>query len=192
METTNSPLDSFASDLEFPSLDGDKNVEVSSDNGLTLEEINSLTGRDYKDKATALKAIKDTYSMVGKAGKVVSDNQKLKEQLQEKDSKLEEIRQIKDTLFYSENPQYKPFKDTISAMGNDPARVVELDAFKKIFTDLSEYEKTKKAKSVLESNPRIGQAKTKLEEAKDLNSKGLHSNATDVAVAAVLEAYDMQ
>lgn len=190
MDNQNSPLDTLVGDDEFASSNGNGSVADSSDN-LSLSELNSLIGRDYKDKQTALKSLKETYSMVGKAGKLEPKIEKLTRQLEEKDSALGEIKQIKEQLFYSENPQYKPYKDTISAMGGNPNEVVEKESFKKIFTDLSAYEKTKNAKSVLESNPRIGQAKTRLDEARELGQKGQHSNARQMATDAVLQAYDI-
>lgn len=189
MENENNPLDTLARDFEFESGDGAGDVGNSSET-LTLSEINALTGRNYKDKDTALKAVKETYSMVGKAGKIEKEYKLMSEQLQEKESALGEIKQIKEQLFYSENPQYKPYKETISAMGGNPSEVVEKEAFKKIFADLSEFEKTKNAKSVLESNPRIGQARTKLDEARDMANKGQYSSANEAAVSAVLAAYE--
>lgn len=191
MDNQDSPLDALAGGNEFVSSDGNGSVADSSES-LTLAEINSLVGRNYKDKATALKSLKETYSAVGKVGKLEPQIEKLKTQLADKDSALGEIKQIKEQLFYTQNPQYAPYKETISAMGGNPAEVVEKDAFKKIFADLSEYEKTKNAKSVLVSNPRIGQAKTKLDEAKELHSKGQWSSAAQAATTAVLEAYDIK
>lgn len=190
MDTTNSPLDTFTGENEFVSSDSARSVADSSDS-LTLAELNTLVGRDYKDKATALKSLKETYSTVSKIGKLEPQVEKLKVQLSEKDSALGEIKQIKEQLFYSENPQYKPYKETISAMGGNPSEIVEKDAFKKIFTDLSAYEKTKNAQSVLVSNPRIGQAKTRLDEAKEMSLKGQYTNAAATATDAVLQAYDM-
>lgn len=188
MEDKNNPLDSLASEFEFDSVDGDKNVGNSST--VSLEELNTLTGRDYKDKETALKSLKETYSMVGKAGKIAKDNKLMEEKLQNNDSALSEIKLIKEELFYSQNPEFKPYRDTIAAMGTNPADVVEKESFKKIFTDLTEYEKTKNAKSVLESNPRIGQAKTKIDEARDMVSRGQYAESKATAVDAVLQAYD--
>ena len=46
---------------------------LSGDNTLTLEEINATLGRNYSDKPTALKALKETASYVGKLGKEVTE-----------------------------------------------------------------------------------------------------------------------
>lgn len=190
MDNENNLLDSFASGFDIESVDGNGNVGNSSET-LTLDEINTLTGRNYKDKETALKALKETYSMVGKVGKIEKEKEELNKKLMDTNIIGDELKQIKDELFYTKNPQYAQYRDTISAMGVNPAEVVEKDSFKKIFTDLSEYEKTKSAKSVLESNPRIGQAKTKLDEAKEMVTKGQYAQSKETAVTAVLEAYEV-
>lgn len=173
MSVENNPSDTIP---EFDS-EGGENVGTPKPEGMTLEEINALTGRSYKDLATAREAIKSTYSKVGQAPKA--------------DPAMEtRLNQLELDNFYLKNPQYISYKDTIAAMGPNPSRVVETEAFQKIFTDLSAFEESKKKKSVLESNPRIGQAKTKIDEARDLSMKGRQSDAAGAAVAAVLEAYD--
>lgn len=183
---------------DFNSLGGARGFGVSpgatsvEDGNLSLKELNEFLGKDFKDKDTALKSLKDTFAYVGKAGQLEPKVKELEEKLQSKDSASSDIKMLKDELFYSNNPQYKPYRETITAMGDNPAEVVDKDAFKKIFSDLSEYEKTKNQKSVLVSNPRIGQAKTKVTEARELENKGQHATAKATAVSAVLEAYDLE
>jgi hypothetical protein len=191
MEDQNNPLDTLASAYEFDAVDGDRNAADSS-GSLTLEELNSVLGRTYKDKETALKSLKDTQSMVGKIGNIEKEKETLNKKLMETTQIGDELKQIKDELFYTKNPQYAPYRDTIAAMGSNPAEIVEKEGFKKIFADLSEYEKTKSAKSVLETNPRIGVASTRIGEAKDLASKGQYTNANENAVAAVMDLYDLK
>lgn len=188
MDDQNNQSDSFAGENEFDSSDGKDNV-ADSNNNLSLEEINKITGRNYKDKETALKALGNTYKMVGETGQIKKENETLKKAVEGTAANTEQLKQIQTDLFYSNNPQYKPYRDTIAAMGGNPAEVVEKEAFKKIFSDLSEFEKTKSKKSVLESNPRIGQAKTRIDEAKDLSMRGKQAEANSAASAAVLEAY---
>lgn len=189
MEDLNNPSESFAGDFNIDSSDGNENVKNQSD-ALTLSELNTLLGKDYKDKETALKSLKETYNYVGKAGKLEKELKTMESKLQDDNATAIEIKAIKEELFYSKNPQYSQYRDTIKAMGSNPADVVEQESFKKIFTDLSEYEKTKNAKSVLESNPRIGQAKTKLDEAREQVNKGQYASAKETAVDAVLQAYE--
>lgn len=190
MSDQDNQSDSFSGEDEFDSSADNENVADS--NKLSLEEINNLTGRKYKDIEAARKALKTTYSMVGKVGQLERDLETLKKNGENQSSSADRIKQIETELFYSNNPQYKPYKDTIQAMGGNPAEVVEKETFKKIFADLSEFEKSKSAKSVLESNPRIGQAKTKLEGAREKEMKGDHVGANSDAVAAVLEAYEIK
>lgn len=189
MPNDDNQSDAFAGENDIGSSDGGDNA--ADLNNLTLEDINSSTGRNYKDKKTALEALKNTYSKVGKSGQLEKEIETLKKTVLDSSSNEDRIKQIETELFYSNNPQYKLYKDTIAAMGGNPAEVVEKEAFKKIFTDLSEFEKTKNAKSVLESNPRIGQAKTRIDEAKDLSVKGKQAEAGALATAAVLDAYQI-
>lgn len=188
MPNDNNQSDAFAGENEFGSPDGGDNV-ADSKNNLSLEEINKITGRNYKDKDTALKALQSTYKMVGEAGQVKKENETLKTAVEATAANTEQLKQIRTDLFYSNNPQYKPYRETIATMGGNPEEVIEKEAFKKIFTDLSEFEKTKNAKSVLESNPRIGQAKTRIDEAKDLSMRGKQAEAAAAATDAVLQAY---
>lgn len=189
MDDQNNPLDPLAEGNEFVPADGVGNV-ADSNTVLSLEDINSLTGRKYPDLATARTALKETYSKVGKMGKVEKDLIKTMDELKIKDEALSEIKGIKDELFYSKHPQYEQYRSVIAKMGNTPSEVVSTEEFKKIFTDLTEFEKTKNAKSVLVTNPRIGQAKTKIDEANEQVKSGQYATAKDTAIAAVLEAYE--
>ncbi len=182
MNDLNNPAEPFAGgDGSDPS---DGNANVADSNNLSLKELNALLGKDFKDKTTALNSLKETQNYAAQNATKVAD---LTKKLETSSTDSQRIAQIETELFYSNNPQYKPYRETISAMGTNPAEIVQKDAFKKIFTDLSEFEKTKSAKSVLESNPRIGQAKTKRDESRDLEARGKHSEAVSAAVGAVLD-----
>lgn len=187
-------MDDITNDPLFQANDelGAGNGAEAVDSSLTLQEINDALGKNFKDKTTALKAFKDTFSYVGKAGQVEKELTDARKKLDEKDSALSEIKGIKEELFYSKNSQYEPYRTIISKMGTNPAEVVQSEDFKKIFDGLTELDKTKSAKSVLVSNPRIGQAKTKLDEARELEKVGQYTSSRATAVDAVLEAYEIQ
>jgi len=192
MDNQNNHQDPFAGGIDIESSDRTGNVTDKANSLLTLEEINNLTGRNYKDVETARKGLTETYKFVGKAGKYESEVKKLQEIVEEKDKLLgSELTQVKETLFYTQNPEYAPYKDIIASMGKDAAKVVESETFKKVFEAVSQADKAKKSKSVLETNPRIGEAKTKIDEAKALVDKGRHSDARDIAVQAVLETMNL-
>lgn len=192
MDNHNNHQDPFAGDIDIESSDRTGNVTEKAAPLLTLEEINNLTGRNYKDIETARKGLTDTYKFIGKAGKIEAEKKQLQERVEEQDKILStELSQLKQTLFYTQNPQYSPYKDIISSMGSDASKVVESEAFKKVFESLSAAEQAKKSKSVLETNPRIGEAKTKIDEAKTLVKNGRYSEASEAAVQAVIESMNL-
>lgn len=153
---------------------------------LSLKEINSFLGKNYKDKGTALKSIKDTFSFVGKkieasAPVSQSDNGEVAKQL----------REMKTELFYSKHPEYESFKGAISKMGENPADVVEMPEFKDVFVKASGFDKIQKTKTVLESNPRIGQIRNKQKEAHEALVGRNYSAANAIAVESVIEGLDL-
>lgn len=158
---------------------------------ISLKEINEFLGKNYKDKEGALKSLKDTFSFVGKkveAPKPVEGKETKPDATAEF---AKQLRELKDQLFYSENPDYKPYKSVISKMGDNPSDVVQTDEFKTIFDKASGFDKIQKQKTVLETNPRIGTVRNKLQEAQDSASKRDYNSAGKLATEAVLEAYGL-
>lgn len=188
MADQNNPADAFAGARDIGASDGDANA-ADSNNNLTLVELNTLLGKDFKDKDSALKSLKDTQTY---AATTATEKANLEARLKNSSTDSERLKKIETDLFYTNNPEYKPYRDTLEAMGGNPEETVQKDAFKRIFADLSEFEKDKQKKSVLVSNPRIGQAKTRMDEAKDLSARGRQAEAGALATAAVLDAYDKQ
>lgn len=167
---------------------------VSSEAGenVSLKEINEYLGKNYKDKGSALKSLKDTFSFVGKkvekSAEVESSDVKSKSG---GDDFARRIKEMKEQLFYSENPDYKPYKGLISKMGENPADVVGLPEFKDVFDKASSFDKNQTKKNVLESNPRIGVVRNKLKEATEAAGGRDYNTASKLATDAVMEAYDM-
>lgn len=60
---------------------GEGGADAGSESTLSLEELNEQLGRDFKDKDSAVKALKDTFSFVGKAGSYQQAVKTLSEQL---------------------------------------------------------------------------------------------------------------
>ena len=63
--------------LTDSTLPGATHVEASGGQAavadtLSLAELNTLLGKDFKDKATALKAVKDTFSYIGRQNTVAN------------------------------------------------------------------------------------------------------------------------
>jgi hypothetical protein len=166
----------------------------------TVKDLLSQTlGKDFPSDEAALKAVKDTFSYVGKAGQEKAELEKqlaeLKTQvglgadINKKISGLE--KQVKDAGFYMEHPELKPYANLINKFGDDPATVIQQEDFKEVITKLQEHAKTEQSKSVLQSNPRLGQVKDKISEAKEAASKGNSVEANEKAVSAVIDAYEL-
>lgn len=153
---------------------------------ISLSEISALLGKQYKDKEGALKSIKDTFSYVGKKIEAAMPQAPATDP-----SVAAQLKKMSDELFYSKNPQYDTpeYREVISKIGENPAEVVGTPTFKTIFEKTSGYDKIQKTKTVLESNPRIGQVRNKMTEAKEAAQKRDYANANTNAVAAVIEAY---
>lgn len=174
--------------------------------------INSALGKRFESDEAALKAVKDTFSYVGKVGKVLPILDKLREQGVSEDVALSRLQQITESktpdpskfvsrdefdeaLFYSQNPDYKDQKTIIDALrkttGKSLADVVQLEEFKTIYDKAKAHDATEKTKSVLMSNPRLGMVKDKLSQAREAASKGDEASARASAVGAVIDAYEI-
>lgn len=152
---------------------------------LSLKELNDYLGKNYKDKTSAIKSIKDTFSFVGKkieaSAPVSHDNGDVARQLKE----------MKTELFYSKHPEYESFKGAISKMGENPADVIMMPEFKDIFDRASSFDKIQKTKTVLESNPRIGQIRNKQKEATEALQSRNYEKADSIAVESVIEGLNL-
>ena len=160
---------------------------VNNDDKLSLDEINKFLGKDFKSKETALKSFKDTFSYVGKKKEdiereILSNNQT---------SALEsQIKQIRQDMFYKDNPDYAPYKGLIQKIGGDPSEVVNLPEFKDIFEPAKGFKESQKLKTVLESNSRISSQRDILTKANEAMNSGNRSEAESLAVKAVLSTLE--
>lgn len=198
------------------SLPGTDNVAVSDDTsavsevanatpdasapveGMTLDELNAHLGKRFPDKETALKSIKDTFKYVGaKKGAESQDIAAIQ-------------RKFSEDLFFVKRPDLEPHRELAEALaakhGVDVTQAVELPSFKSYVEKASGYDTTQQAKSVLQSNPRLGAVKDNMQEARALSKQArealqagdanyaanLSETAKDKAVGAVLEAYSIQ
>ena len=150
---------------------------------LTVQEIEAALGKTFKTKDAALKSIKDTYSYVGTKIEPVKTGTD--------ETVLNEIKNLKESIFYSQNPQYTPYKAVISKISENPADAITTAEFKTMFENLIAFEKTNKTKSVLDTNSRIGQVTDKMSEALQLaKKKSTYTQAKDQGMAALLESME--
>ena len=182
-----SQLDALTAESE---QDGGESVEPS----ISLADLNAQLGKEFKDKETALKSLKDTQSFVGKKVETKVDPT-IQEQLDNLQAEL------KDSNFYRDNPQYnnETTKKLIQKMGKNPEEVVNDEVFKEIYNKTSAYDKSQESKSVLHNSSRLGQASTKMDDATAHLEKAMTSatpleaqknieKAQEDAVSAVIDS----
>lgn len=181
--------DNLTEDALSDNSDGNQAVN-SEDENIGLSELTSTLGKEFPSKEAALKAIKDTFSYVGK--KV---EPKVEAPDPSKYATREELEAIKEDAFFSKNADYEPLRNTIKniskATGLRFDEVVSSDDFKNIFEKVKQADEVAKSRSVLQTNPRLGKANDKLSEAKEAAQSGDFRAAGDKAVSAVLEAFDL-
>lgn len=164
--------------------------------------LKEATGKDFPSDEKALKSIKDTYDYVGQLGKEIKQ---LKDQLNPLgDSGKKEIdpnkfvsrEEFDEVTFFAKNQELATYKDILKsiAVANNKSleEAVNLDAFKTIYEKAKSYDEVEKSKSVLLTNPRLGQVRDKMTEAREKNKSGDTVSAGRLATQAVLEAYDLK
>jgi len=143
--------------------DGAGTVESSA---LTLAELNKHLGSDFKDTATALKALKDTKDFVGKRkDDIVAEVLKTTSSANVDESLKSDVQSLKRDLFFSQNPQYKGYESLIEKLGGNPADVVKMPEFTGMFEKVQKADEVVSSKSVVSSNARLSEVKTVIDEA---------------------------
>jgi len=196
----------------LPDEPSDDEGSVDESSKPLYKVLGETLGKDFKSDEAALKSIKDTQQMVGKVGKYskalktlenkLGGDQELAKNLnaqafetevkpESPEKEVKEIsveEQVQDILFYKENPKLVPYKKIIEGLKSDTAPsaydVLKLDEFK----PFSDFAGKQDEKSVIMSKTRVGQATDKIDEAKQMLSKGDIYRAEDKAVDAVLES----
>lgn len=197
-------------ELELGSPDGTgADSEVVSIKDILAEEL----GKEFPSDESALKAVKDTFSYVGKVGKYRPHIEKLESKYggeketikfmeeiingneQKTDDKFISREQYDTDTFFAKNSKLEPHRKVIEALktstGKPLQEVVELPELKGLVDKALAYDEFEESKSVLKSNPRLGQASDKISQAREAASSGDMSSARKSAVAAVMEAYEL-
>jgi hypothetical protein len=160
-------------------------VSDHSAQGLSLDEINSHLGKDFKDKATALKAFKDTFSYVGKKRE---DILKELDSAKNTEALTAEIKLIKENMFYDRNPEYAQYRTLIDKLGENPEKVINSSEFKSVYEKAKGFDESAKLKTVLQSSPRLASAQDSLSKAREALSSGNRDKAEDLIARAVLDS----
>lgn len=167
------------------------NPESTADvSNLSLEDLNKALGKDFKTKDAALSSLRE-------AQRTLSQKQQELAQLKETGGSDDRIaaleKEVHNANFYSEHPELKPYKAVISSLGSDPEAVLADPQKKEVLDKLIAHDEADKSKSVLMSNPRLGQVTDKITEAKqELNAEQPNfAKAEKNAVDAVIDAYQL-
>lgn len=173
-----------------PEKEATANVEDASqelqEDVFDLTKLNEQLGTTYKSVDEAVKGIKNLQSFVG------AKEEKVQEKVMD-EGKFVSKEQYEQDMFYSQNPDLNAYKEIINSrattLGVSPKDAVENDdVLKNSLEKLRGYDDTEKAKSVLMSNPRLGQVTDNLQVAKDAAAKGDYVSADIAATKAVMDA----
>ena len=185
---------------------GDGNVAVGGQNPqetmIPLSELNKGLGKDFKDKDTALKSLRDTQSYVAQVGTLKSQLEKLQTQPQTPQASGEiaelkaQLENIQKENFFERNQPLKTIRPTVEAFakahGKPLNEVAEMPEIKELLTKVSGFEQSQKMRTVLESNPRLASMTDKMTKAQELastRSRKAIEQASEQAVSAVMDAY---
>lgn len=181
-------VETLPGDAHVTSPDGVA-AAVSSD-ALTLDELNRRLGKEFPDVQSAMKALTDTFSYVGKKKEDIAAEvrRELSANIPQTPAPASQdnakIQSLETRLFYTENPQYKGYEALINSMGGEknPAEVVNSDVFKDVFSKVKAADASDSRRSVVTSSPHLAQAKSVTDEAvRVANARG--STVDDVALA---------
>lgn len=163
--------------------------------------LKQITGKDFPTNEAAIKSVQDTYKYVGESGQKIKTMETQLTEAQNAAAATPELAQtvaqlqaqVAQNEFYNSNPQYNTpeAKALISKFGSNPAEVIKDDLFVKTFTALKTTAEMDQSKSVLHSNPRLGQAQDNMTQASEALKAGNTAAAENNAVAGVIEAYGL-
>lgn len=164
------------------------------ESAMTLSELNEYLGKNFRTKETALKALKDTFSFVGRRVEDIKNEVKAELGKDDRFDKLsEQLSLERKERFFLVNPQFVPHRKLIESLGSDPEKVVQTDTFKDVFNRLEEHGRTSKLRTVLESNPRLASSRDNLTKARDLKKAAgkVTEEVESLVTGAVIDAYGL-
>lgn len=157
---------------------------------LFLKEISAATGKNFDSKDKALKAIKDTWSYVGKKQE---DAATAAERRLAESGEYVRRSEIETEFFYRDNKEANAHRTLVDAVakanGISAREAATLPDVKKVIEAASAYEAQEAAKTVMQSSSRLGATSDKLAEARKAAVSGDHNTRDALATAAVREAF---
>ena len=177
--------------------EGDKGTDSQS-GGLSLEDLNKTLGKDFKDEATALKALKETQDFVGDKGQKLTEAEaklaeaeKASEQSKTQAERLEALeKNDKLNQFYKENPEMdNPSTKRLLEKFGDPYEAIKNEDFKSINDPILAHNKSEQGRSIIHKSSRLGQVTNKVDESKQALDEALNKSSVGDQVGA-RQAYD--
>jgi hypothetical protein len=101
-------------------------------------------------------------------------------------------RRVEELEYFKGNPEMEQFKDTLLGLakstGKPIAEVAKDPTLEPLFAKAKSYDEAERSRSVVHSNPRLGQVRDKMAEAKEMAKAGDYDGASNAAVNAVVDA----
>lgn len=174
---------------DVPSSDG----TGSESKVVGIKDVLAQTlGKEFPTDEAALKAVKDTFSYVGKRKEQIAAE--MKQESNVDTSKFISREEFEELNFFKENPEVAPFKAFVNAVkketGKSYAEVLNSDEVKGVLEKVKAYNEFEKSKSVLSSNPRLGQVTDKMSKAREA-AKSAPSVAGQFVAEAVIDAFEL-
>jgi hypothetical protein len=116
---------------------------------LTLAEINDLLGKQYKDKATALKSLKDMSSMAGKAADLSG-----RKDDQEISTLKAEMEAIRLDSWFTKNPEHEPNRKILAALAKANNTTIEKAVELEEYQEISKRTSKPERRTVVDSKSR--------------------------------------
>ena len=184
---------------------------------VTLEQLSAALGKDFKDVDSAIKSVKDTYSYVGshaqykerisslsekfgtdEAGVLAALNSLVPTQPRTPSAPQGDFiskEQYETDKFFAAKPELENLKDVLIPLKQAQGNVSWSDFLKtpsiaSVIEGVTGYNELQSKKSVLQTNPRIGAASSKMDSARQAVSEGNMAAAKDNAVSAVTDLLD--
>jgi len=183
--------DTQVNNAQAPQGDGalNGNQEVAN----LKDVLGPVFGTTFKSDEDALKSVEHAKNMAGKVGQLEKQlTERPSPDLEQKLAALEST--LKQQTFYAEHPEFNTpeAKALIADMGGDAATVVEKASFKTAFEAIKVRNDIDKSKSILHTNPRLGNVQDAMSKASEAVKAGNLESGYQAATMAVLDAYGIK
>ena len=141
---------------------------VSEPIALSLEEINEMTGKTYKDKDSALKSIKDMSSMAGRVADLQGKREEPKVAKTPEAADDSRFQALETELFLSRNPSHEANLEVLQALASSAGvslkEATELPAYTALYEKAVGYDENQNKRTIAGSNNRVAQSDSNADE----------------------------